>query len=62
MFGVVTEQDFRELGRSDVIARLELVEILEDSSFLPSRVIKPAIDRGRGVKARNADWRRLFRR
>ncbi len=48
---VVTEQNLGPLRRLDVVARLNLKEVLEDHSLAPNLVVEFAVDDGRRVES-----------
>src|SRR5262245_36363330 len=62
MLLVIAEQDLGRLGRGDVIAGLDLVEILYYRGLGPYVVVEPAVNCGRRVEASDPDGRRFLGR
>jgi hypothetical protein len=62
MFRVIAEQDLGRLGRRDVIAGLDLVEIFEYCGPPPDVVVEPPVNLWRRIEARDANGRPLIGR
>src|SRR5712692_7083291 len=59
-FRIVAEHYFGWFRWSNVVARLDLIEIFQHDGVLPDLVIKLAVDRRRLFKARHSNWLALL--